>query len=631
MWTFNKVDKDKFGPKITEKPAKDSFTTYKSMLREGVQNSIDAKSPNQGKVTIRIDLETIDTKELENFIFPDNDSEEHFIQSKIKNPNAKVNIFKFEDFNTTGLKGDINDDEGEENGNYAFWMQEGITSNEKKNGESGGSRGIGKISFAYASKYSTFFASSMHNKKLETRGYALLEPKRKVNDESFYKDAYFTEQANSKKELNKKQQEEFNKVFKLNRTENGLSIVILDPNYEELINPLYNEEKLTEKDFNQDKTITSFARETCWSLVQEFYFLFMEDKLEVNIHRNNKLKEEINKDNIIDLMNNDPDYFSTDYIEFIRSMYSNKSYSFDLMPIDKDSSPNNLLENIPEDKLKNIRNKFENNEIISLSIPYEFYIDDAPKTEKLVFFLQKSKNGEGHFRRHILDINSESKKAVKELNNIANIGLYIDTKQHPYIQKELKEKEDDAHQKWYRNNWTFRELKNIDVTITKTIPELFKKILSETAENEEIFLSAFDDIFNIKQPEIDKKDTKKEDHVDGEIETDDNIDIETTPSGIKSNKVKGGFNISLEKDFSFQELSIEVAYKLDNKSPSGSLKDFDKYDFDLEKEITFKKSSCQDFTIEENKITIHSPSKEFSIKATGFDVKRDLVLRVEGK
>ena len=216
---------------------------------EGTQNSID--NCINRKTKIKISYEKI-SKEFftENFIT--SDVKKYIEKSKLVDPEYKnitsklkkdIPVLIFEDFNTTGVTGDpftIKENiSGKRNDFYAFWWQ--LYSGNKGEGTStikGGSVGVGRLTFAYSSNISTFFAFSVPKNNQDKKFFLGVGVFGKYSDQSEAKDSFcryghgglgkfypITEENKLK---------EFHEKFKLSRgfNEPGLSMIIPFPEKE---------------------------------------------------------------------------------------------------------------------------------------------------------------------------------------------------------------------------------------------------------------------------------------------------------------------------------------------------------------------------------------------------------------
>lgn len=119
-----------------------------AVVREGIQNSLDAASADSVNVRIavgEISSDLMRPYSLELFAHLDG-IRDH--ASDVPQPNDAVRFLAFEDFNTTGLAGDPKEweqSEGHENPFFNFFRGEGVSD---KSNEARGRHGVGKLVFS---------------------------------------------------------------------------------------------------------------------------------------------------------------------------------------------------------------------------------------------------------------------------------------------------------------------------------------------------------------------------------------------------------------------------------------------------------------------------------------------------
>ena len=138
----------------------ESLTLYSDIVRESIQNSLDARSdslPKDAPVIVRFSLGSLPWKQSSFWL---SGAEEHLrseksrVKSSLKECYGRTTEFlSIEDFGTTGLQGSFWPDAGLTAFN-AFYRAEGISP--KSNGKRG-SRGVGKITFQRTSKLRLMF------------------------------------------------------------------------------------------------------------------------------------------------------------------------------------------------------------------------------------------------------------------------------------------------------------------------------------------------------------------------------------------------------------------------------------------------------------------------------------------
>ncbi len=145
---------------------------YQSLIRESIQNSLDAVDDDKRPVVVRFSLEEVSTNNYQNFLglaehvagclshFPKNEDAKRIYKPMLKHLNAirgqfYMQYIKVSDYNTTGMdyfKGDTDCKF------YAFVRSAGVTS--KNNHSAGGSFGFGKAAYFNISPISTVIVST---------------------------------------------------------------------------------------------------------------------------------------------------------------------------------------------------------------------------------------------------------------------------------------------------------------------------------------------------------------------------------------------------------------------------------------------------------------------------------------
>ena len=590
MWKFKELQD---GLPASGYTSKDVFNEYEIMLNEGIQNSVDAQADDNKPVHIKISLYQTHKKELENFLFSTDSEKQHFKESNLphlKSRESKITLFKFEDYNTTGITGKI--DEVADN-MHAFLQKEGITSYEKKLGKSGGSRGIGKSSFIYTSEYQTFFLSTISKDGEMHIGRAYLKPERKVNGKYYYKDSYFVNSDENPKihGMQGKKLENFKNIFDMHRKKNGTSIIILSPKYQQV------------------KTDITYIQTTLQAIVQKYYFLFIEKKLIVSVSSSQNKTYKINYEKIYTYMKKYGE-FSDDFIRFVKSMYTNpqdiQEIIFDL----PDSTIKKSLDGIRDGEKQNFLTTYNQGNIFKATFVY-----DVKNKEKITFFIQKSETNvtETHLRRHILHIG----KSAEQIRNRSGRKMYIGVDilaQSPTKQTEqwLKECETENHNQWIKADDT--EIDNVRLGITKHIPEFLRNLVQDKENQKSEKLYIFSDVF------IAKKGTGVVkgglDNNNGDTPGGEKIDIEKTEQKFNITAIKGGFAVTGNNQEIQSPLIIRIGYLQERKSTEQCIKDYKHYDFnvaDMETTIQGVDITYQ----QDNEIHLDNIQDNFKFSITG--------------
>jgi len=235
-WRFLSV---RPGERIRESVLSEFFNTSsigdagEALVREGIQNSLDARVSQDEPVRVRIFLSGVDTDLELDFLSGFWETLKPHLEAcgLISQPDEPVRFLTFEDFNTTGLEGDVNQwqkIEKTDNPFFTYFRAEGWS--QKDHG--GGRWGVGKFAFPRSSRYQTHFALSVRhsdNRRIAV-GQAILKYHNIGSETAYVPDGWFGE---FKDTLglpieNRTFLEEFSGTFFLKRTEQdtGLSVVV---------------------------------------------------------------------------------------------------------------------------------------------------------------------------------------------------------------------------------------------------------------------------------------------------------------------------------------------------------------------------------------------------------------------
>lgn len=477
---------------------------------------------------------------------------------------------------------------------HAFLQKEGITSQEKKQGKSGGSRGIGKSSFIYASEYQTFFLSTISNDGEMHIGRAYLEPEREIDGKYYYKDSYFVN-SNENPNIHGMQGEKlenFKNIFDIYRTENGTSIIILSPKYEKV------------------KTDITYIQTTLQTIVRKYYFLFIEKKLMVSISDSQNKIYKMDYTNIYTYMK-DYGNFSDDFINFVKSMYTNPQDIQEIIFDYPKSTIKASLNGIADGEKQNCLNIYSSGDIFKATFVY--YVNN--KKEKITYFIQKSetKVSETHLIRHILHIGKSADKMREFSGGKMYIGVDI-LAESPTEQTEkyLKQCETENHNQWIKAH--DQKIDNIRLGITKYIPQFLYNLIQDKQNSKSEKLYIFSDVFVAKKGAgVVKGGINNE---GGDTPPDgEKIDIEKTERKFNITAINGGFTVTGSKAIQ-SPLIIRIGYLQERKSTEQCIQDYKHYDFN----VTDMESDIQgvDITYQENnEIHLDNIQDNFRFSITG--------------
>lgn len=605
-WFFRELD-----PGIVRRTSHEeeffiASTKVDAMVREAVQNSIDAKQSGEETVMVRFHVGRTNDRDgdflLSGLI-------EHLIAAGL---NVDMDIefrglrfLAIEDFHTTGLVGELDpSSRSAQLGDfYNFWWADGSL---KKKGQSGGRWGLGKNTFFVSSKLKTFWGLSVRDNSPQKilMGRCQLKP-HIIKDKLYNQDGFFVSSLNFNPVVDDDKIKDFMRIFNLKREQHhGLSIVIPLP-------------------FDEVDSDTIMK-----AVLDQYLFSIVRDQVRINISelRNGSTSSEIlNKNTIFDVLGkkkNGSKIF-TRYLN-LASLYDTVQKSeFNFVLNTRDPLRPEINEESFGSAINDLRKVYNNLETkfpIKLKVPlrvidssnvpketyYEIVIaksDDAPKKRVLCF------------RSGIL---------VSEAISMDTEGLAVMLiADDDLIAQFLGDAENPSHMKWSvrSENFTGKYMNGKDIlTFVMESPEKVLKILKEEPENRDVDLLA--DIFYI------------------DVEPNVTIprqgrplvpNITKEPKLFSIGKTEDGFYVSVkerETDNSVYPFNckVETSYMVRSGNP---LKKYDPNDFVLSKPPIELKVSGSGTLIHvgNNSVKVRIEGPDFVLRVKGFDENRDLYVR----
>ena len=146
--------------------------TETPLTDEGIQNVLDAKKGEVAKIKIdykKVSSEFFQKLVSDNYLnwIKDSQVRDKYILEKTLEAKKEIPVLLFEDFNTTGIKGDPNTHEAminEERNDYHIFVWY-LGTPVDKGSEKGGSVGVGRLTFAFSSAINTFFTFTIREDK----------------------------------------------------------------------------------------------------------------------------------------------------------------------------------------------------------------------------------------------------------------------------------------------------------------------------------------------------------------------------------------------------------------------------------------------------------------------------------
>lgn len=588
-------------------------TKVDAMVREAVQNSIDAKRDVAETVLVRFHLGIAESGVGD---LVSSGLIEHLnatgIGEGIDFRRSSIPFLAIEDFNTTGLTGEIDPiSRSAQNGDfYNFWWADGSL---KKKGQSGGRWGLGKHTFFVSSKIRTIWGLCVRNDSPQKvlMGRCLLKP-HIINDSFYNQDGFFTNSLKFDPILSTADIEKFESIFKLERKQfQGLSLIIPFP-------------------FDKVDSDTILK-----AVLDQYLFSIVRGKVKINIsdqrNEGNDTQIILNKNNLFETIQrkkiSDPKNFAS--FESLAKLYKKVQESnFDLILNTKNPSQPEIDEESFGDSINDLRktfNNFDDNSLIKLKIPTKiFYPSNSPVDTYFEIAIAKSDDAPKKwvlcFRSGIL---------VTEAISIDKKGIAIILiAEDDAIAQFLGDAENPSHTKWSARseNFSGRYINGKELlTFVMESPEKILKVLNKEPE-----IRDFDPLANIfyieGQPKTKTKTSqkptvtikKRKVHPLVISQTEDGFSVSVIES---ENKNLGDVNTI----YPFACI-VQISYVVRSGNP---LKKYDTNDFVLTKppiELTYS-GKGKLLEVASNSITIRIDGSDFALRAKGFDKNRDLYIK----
>ena len=617
-----------------QKFSEENYITY--VVRESVQNSVDAwrkhyvdredeQESNPALIKFKFSKSE---KDLGNYFSgliearQTLDASGEFGSKYKDNLNFEdVDWFTIQDLNTGGILGDLTDRTSDF---WNFLLNWGRSNKLNEKVATGGSKGVGRITFPQSSRIKSVFNVTRRPDGLFTSGFALLnsgrgdpgnrlkEPYALFADEELKDDCVWTLHDISK---------EFIKDFKLtdlqDDSQTGTAIIIPFP-----------QEELTRDVLNSYNNISA-------SLIENYAPLIIRGNLKPTVG-----DQEINFINLLDTTkkitgNFDSEEFRDNGHEFIEFCVN----SIDKLEVDEEFVEINLdkackLEDwhMEEELKTSINKRLEANEIITFKINFPVVLNDEEKDTFIELSFQKPSVDENGRMLKGLEVYYRNGMSMKDIrkrvspdlhavlftrdNVIGNyLGLF-ENASHT-IWTTGKEQREKALDSGYNREYYQRPVK----LCLNSIMLLFRKFIDEQEVVDEQIWSNFFSLPEALEKEI------EDDKGDITAEGDDEVDVEERdPEPWTYNSRAGGFTLKHRKNSSIPKngISIKAAYK--SESMLAAVK-YANHDFDLS-QVNFKEDKCK-ATGQENRIFINDLKKDFTLNVSGLDSPREMELTIE--
>lgn len=600
MWRFAELQKG-----MPEKHSQEAEffrleNPSEALVREVIQNSLDAKLDSEEKVKVSFKFGTVSKNSIEPFLYgliPHLRACDLWSDSQLTlfTEDDTVPYLLIEDFGTTGLDGNISQADNQPSNFYDFWWREGISS---KKGSKAGKWGLGKNTLHMASKIRTFFGLTVRadDKKEILMGKASLKT-HIINDKKYIESGYYCDN-DFIPICDRNKIDVFKYTFCVDRDyETGLSLVI--PYIDDEIN----------------------AYNIVWGCIKHFFYPILKGKLIIEIKNEDNIYL-LNNDTLIASslsLNNDQTF---EFLNFAVSTLRKKCVN---VICDKDY---NINFKDSDKTLEEIRTEYLNGNTIGFKI--YFCIQDINYKKYPTFVNVYIKRYE--------KINSElfwfrsGIRIIEVKNNVKNypiLGLF--SADDKTISEFLSSAETPAHTDWNeRSEDLKKKYKNYRDTL-QFIKNIFHNLIQLIDKPpEDIQYDALKHIF-VVPPENNGQTIT--------IGSGEGVNKEINGRNIpvfKIDKIQSGFKVSFsneyKKEYENKKIKTNVIIKVAYDRVKGNpFRKYEIYDFDFSNDDIIK------ITIDNGKINnkkanileIETESLDFYLEVTGFDIKRDIVINAD--
>jgi len=572
-----------------------------SVVREVIQNSLDAKSPNSHPVHVK-------------FLFGTHQkvSDDLYYKDLITHigscglpptdyPTAtEIRFLTIEDFGTTGLDGPINREQIAVSGSgnyYNFWWCEGKS---LKTGHRMGRWGLGKTAFHVASTLRTFWGLTVRydDKRELLVGKTLLKT-HVLNGIWYDYYGYFSGPGYVPIE-DSNQIEVFRNKFGVSRKhEPGFSLVI----------PLPAEE------IDHDAIVRSVIIHYFFPIIKDILSVEVASKSSLTLLDSSTLREVAKRQNWSESSWKDRSVDSLmDFLEDAATIPDSEIIKL-TMPI---GTPQ-FNEGLFGDKLDEARDRYAKNKLVALDVPIRIRpVGKLEVDSPFQIYLRKDdslqKADEFYIREGI---------TISEINNLRNRRVRgLLSAQEEGVCSFLGDCESPAHTDWKERTEGFKERYHSAISTLRFIKQSMVsavRTLDQPAPG--LYEDLLQDIFFIPKP-VEIEDENK--HLKPQ-----KPDIKARPRLFDVIKLQGGFQVSLEKkDIKIPtQVTVRVAYDTRRGNP---LSRYHPLDFNLA-DTSMQVDIAGGVVLERihNRIKAKVDKPDFALSVTGFDQNRDVIVDIQ--
>lgn len=517
-----------------------------------------------------------------------------------------------EDFETSGLVGDVHaydEPEGENNDFYYFFRAEGRSG---KSGEDRGRWGVGKYVFPMASQINTFFGLTIRDDETDELlvGQAVLK-NHTLGENRYEPDGWWAQWHDEfpVPVIDSEAVDSFKSPWRISRDGgSGLSVVL----------PYVDEE---------------LSADSLWqSAVENYYVAIQTGQLEVLID-SPELEEpvSITKDTLNDVIGRMPSGVREGLRSIVRLVeWGGEATRDDIIEVARipdGAAPNWSSDLIEVDDREKVRQRLADGQRVLVRVPVSVTIKEADIQEWS--FFEVLLEGDGRYRDRPVFMREGIRVSEIGHGRLNGVRAVLRVEDRPLAQM-LGDAEGPAHTNWSPRTEKFRGKYARGrgwLAFVKYAPGRIVAIARGEAEDADRSIAA--DYFSIPEPE-----GKKQPEGGGGDEPGDEdkpTPPEPTPRKWRVTKVSGGFSVTLtdEGKAAVSKLRVEAAY---DSRRGNAFKRWAPEDFTFAKlDVVVEGAELKLPDDEEESNTFVAEIKDpddFLVRVTGFDLNRDLNVRV---
>ena len=586
-------------------------TDLESLIREAIQNSLDAKldknSPSPVEIRINYSKATCNVDKYFKDAWVHFDAEDNGLRKPL--PNMEESSFiAIEDFNTTGLTGEINqyfEKPGTANSFYHFFRAEGQSG--KENCDIG-RWGVGKYAFPKNSLIKSFFALTVRaddgNKYLA--GQSILKS-HLIGEKPYTPDGWFGH-------CNK----------------NDLLLPIIDNNY---IEDFVADFGITRNDEPGLSVVVPFVHDysnedIINGIIKNFYHAVVTRKLIIKVNVVDVPSLEINRDSILEIAQKyccDKETIDAVSLAYWSQNYKDDEF-YELLPSTQGRSELKWHgEMIPADMRENILNDLSTGKRLVIKVP-------------IVIKPIEGDNIPSFFNVFMEKINEHSSPPIffregiwipDACRSLINGYLALVVIEESNVARMLGDSENPSHRSWLYNTEGFRDKYKYNSAhisfVTSSVNQIIRFISGEDKKLDKDFLS---DVFFIEDPEDKGKGEKSNKKKGRKKEV---LPVPGFPKRLNRyslKKLKNGFQV-IHGEEEFQAPFI-INLKIYYDTIRGKKK-YNECDFRVDKGIEVNNNGVSFITRKGNTLKFKVNKPDFYLSAKGFDTQRDLRIDINAQ